>query len=84
MTVRWKRLAWSVATLVALGLLALALRPAPIDVDVASAERGPMQVTVDEEARRARTTASWCPRRSRVASRASSCTRATAWSATRS
>lgn len=41
--------AWTAAALVALGLVWLALRPAPVVVDVAVAERGPLQVTVDED-----------------------------------
>jgi HlyD family secretion protein len=46
---RWRTPAWTAAALVALGLLALALRPAPIEVDVATVGRGPLQVTVDED-----------------------------------
>ena len=46
---RWKRPAWITAALVAAALLALALRPRPVEVDVARVERGPLQVTVDED-----------------------------------
>jgi len=49
MTARRRKLAWIAGALVALGLLALALRADPVDVDVARAERGPLQVTVDED-----------------------------------
>lgn len=40
---------WIVAGVVVVALLALALRPRPIEVDVAEADHGPMQVTLDEE-----------------------------------
>ncbi len=45
---------WAVGALLALGTvigLAVAWRPEPIAVDLASAERGPMVVTVDEDGR---------------------------------
>lgn len=45
----WKRLAYLIAALLILGLGLLAFLPAPIEVDVARAGRGPLMVTVDEE-----------------------------------
>jgi len=42
---------WSVGTLVAALLVWLAVRPSPVPVDVATATVGPLQVTIDEEAR---------------------------------
>jgi HlyD family secretion protein len=44
-----RRLAIGAAIAVTLGLLALALRPSPVDVDVAAVERGPLRVTIDED-----------------------------------
>jgi HlyD family secretion protein len=42
---------WSGAALVGAVLVWLALRPSPVPVDVAAATIGPLQVTIDEEAR---------------------------------
>jgi HlyD family secretion protein len=42
---------WSAAALVGAVLVWLALRPSPVPVDVAAATVGPLQVTIDEEAR---------------------------------
>ncbi len=44
-----RRWMWGVAALIVLALIALALRPQPVAVDVATVERGPLQVTLDEE-----------------------------------
>ena len=47
---RWRRWILPVAGLVAVAaLVAWALRPARVDVEVATATRGPMQVTLDED-----------------------------------
>jgi HlyD family secretion protein len=46
-----RRLGTVAAIAVVLGLGFLVLRPAPVRVDVATVERGPMRVTVDEEGR---------------------------------
>lgn len=45
----FRRLAWMVVLLTAAAFLALALRPEPVEVDVATAVRGPLRVTLDEE-----------------------------------
>lgn len=49
MTLGWKRTLYAVAGLGAAGLLALAFLPDPVPVDVASAQRGPLAITVDED-----------------------------------
>jgi HlyD family secretion protein len=46
-----KRTILLAAAVAALGLLVWALLPAPVAVDTATVERGPLQVTVDEEAK---------------------------------
>ncbi len=47
---RWlRRLVWLLASAVGVVLIALAMRPQPVPVDLASAQRGPLEVTVDEE-----------------------------------
>jgi HlyD family secretion protein len=46
-----RRLAPAVVIVIAVGLLVLVFRPAPVRVDVGRVERGHMQVTVDEEGR---------------------------------
>jgi HlyD family secretion protein len=45
----WKHTRTVVVVLVVAGIAAVALWPAAIEVDVARVERGPMQVTIDEE-----------------------------------
>ncbi len=40
---------WSVAALAVVALIVVALAPHPVEVDVASVARGPMQVTLDQE-----------------------------------
>ena len=57
--------------------LGLALRPAPVPVDLGTVDRGRLRVTLDEEARRASTTASSSRRRWPAACCASSSNRAT-------
>jgi HlyD family secretion protein len=49
MTPSQRRIALGLGLAAAAALLALALRPSPIDVDVAVLERGPLQVTIDED-----------------------------------
>lgn len=46
-----KKLVWGVIALVALGGLLWLLWPEPVPVDVAEVQRGPMEVTVNEEGR---------------------------------
>lgn len=47
---RWlRRLVWLLVTAVVVVLIALAMRPQPVPVDLASAQRGSLEVTVDEE-----------------------------------
>ncbi len=40
---------WAAVLLIVVALIALALRPASIEIDLAQVDRGPMQVTLDEE-----------------------------------
>jgi len=40
---------WGLAGVVVVVLLVLVLRPAPVEIDVATSDRGPLQVTLDEE-----------------------------------
>jgi HlyD family secretion protein len=40
---------WGVAGVVVVVLIVLAMMPAPIEVDLAGADRGPLQITLDEE-----------------------------------
>jgi HlyD family secretion protein len=47
--IAWRRMLWSVLIIGLLALLAAAFRPAPLPVDTARAERGPLRVTIDED-----------------------------------
>ena len=47
--IRWGRIAAIAAVLCMIALIVIALRPSPLIVDVASATRGEMRVTIDEE-----------------------------------
>lgn len=49
MTLRWKRTLYALAAAGAAAVIALAFLPDPVPVDVASAQRGPLAITVDEE-----------------------------------
>lgn len=49
MTIKSKRLAYLLAALIVLALLVWAFLPNPLPVETAKAERGPLQVTVDED-----------------------------------
>ncbi|MEM9554191.1 MAG: HlyD family efflux transporter periplasmic adaptor subunit [Acidobacteriota bacterium] len=44
-----RRWLWLVGGLVLIGLIGFSMRPAPLAVDLASVERGPLEVTLDEE-----------------------------------
>jgi HlyD family secretion protein len=46
---RWKRGGWIVAGLAVVALVVWALRPEPVEVEVAAAEIGPLQVTVEDD-----------------------------------
>jgi HlyD family secretion protein len=46
-----RRVAWAAGGVAVVAALAIALRPAPVLVDVAVAVRGPLRVTVDEDGR---------------------------------
>ena len=46
-----RHVGWGVAGALVLALVAYALRPVPVPVDLATASLGPLQVTVDEEGR---------------------------------
>ncbi|MEO1068218.1 MAG: biotin/lipoyl-binding protein, partial [Cyanobacteria bacterium J06638_6] len=46
---RWRRWLYGLGGLGVAGLIAYTLRPQPIAVDLATVERGPLQVTVDAE-----------------------------------
>jgi HlyD family secretion protein len=45
----WKKVAWGLGGAAALGALALAFRPAPVDVEVAAVTRGAFERTIDED-----------------------------------
>ena len=47
--ITWRRMLWSVLIIGLLALLSAAFRPAPLPVDTARAERGPLRVTIDED-----------------------------------
>ena len=49
MTVKWKRGLYALAATAAVALIALAFLPDPVPVDVATVQRGPLVVTVDED-----------------------------------
>jgi HlyD family secretion protein len=46
---RWKRGRWIVAALAVVALVVWAFRPEPVEVEVAAAEIGPLQVTVEDD-----------------------------------
>jgi HlyD family secretion protein len=48
---RFRRIAGAVALLAALVLVVLAIRPSPVPVDIGEVTRGPLELTIDEEAR---------------------------------
>src|SRR5205823_2229991 len=47
--VRRRRIVWAAVAVVGVVLLALAFRPKPVPVDLATIARGPLRVTVDED-----------------------------------
>jgi HlyD family secretion protein len=49
MAARWKKGLYALAVAAALALIALAFLPDPVPVDVATVQRGPLAVTVDED-----------------------------------
>ena len=49
MTARWKKTLYFLAAISAAGLIALALLPGAVPVDVAPVQRGPLAITVDED-----------------------------------
>jgi HlyD family secretion protein len=49
MAVKWKRGLYALAVAAAVALIALAFLPDPVPVDVATVQRGPLMVTVDED-----------------------------------
>jgi len=51
MTIGRKQIGWGTTGIAALALIAFALRPTPVPVDVTAVARGPLQVTIDEEGR---------------------------------
>jgi len=72
-----RTLFWGAGGLVIVAVLAFALRPRPVLVDLETVERGPLRVTLDTRARRGCATASWCRRPVGAASCGSSWSRAT-------
>jgi len=48
-TLPWRKAAYGLAAMAALALIALFLRPAPLRADIGQVEKGPMQITVDEQ-----------------------------------